>query len=488
MTTAIPDERPLRGGSRDSYAVLEGLEGAQPTELELTDQLLAPIFHPPRWLSWAIAATGSVALFLFLVIAYTATTGIGLWGNNIPVAWAFAITDFVWWIGIGHAGTFISAFLLLLEQKWRTSINRVAEAMTLFALMQAAIFPILHLGRPWFFYWLFPYPSTMEVWPQFRSALVWDAAAIGTYFFVSLLFWYSGLIPDMALARDRARGIWRRRVYGVFALGWYGHAMAWNRYRIAYGLLAGITTPLVISVESIIGTDFATAVLPGWHSTIVPPYFFAGALYSGFALVLTIMIPLRRLYRLENVVTKAHLDAMGKMALLTGNIVAYAWAAEYFMAWWTGDPTGTHIYMHVRPVGPYAAIFWIVVFGIFITPQLLWSRTIRTNPVALFSLTIIINVSMWLEAFIVIVSSLSGGHLPSTWRAYSPTAIDLCLLGGTLGFFLFLFLLFIRFFPFIPISDLKRMTYALRHEARRVEAAREQWARERDQYARPPVR
>jgi molybdopterin-containing oxidoreductase family membrane subunit len=323
---------PADPDTRDEAVIL----GRQ-TDAELTDQLLGVVLTPPRWIAPALVVTGAGSVVLFLALGYTVVTGVGVWGNNIPVAWAFAITNFVWWIGIGHAGTFISAFLLLLEQKWRTSINRFSEAMTLFAIVQAGMFPVMHMGRCWFFYWLIPYPSTMQVWPQFRSSLTWDVAAVTTYFSVSLMFWYLGLVPDLAVMRDRAPERWRRRIYGLFALGWSGSSREWNRYRVAYGLLGGFACPLVISVHSIVSMDFAIAQLPGWHSLIFPPYFVAGAIYSGFAMVLTLMLPARRIYRLENVITKRHLDNMGKMLLLTGWIVTYAYLIEDFTAWYSGD-------------------------------------------------------------------------------------------------------------------------------------------------------
>jgi molybdopterin-containing oxidoreductase family membrane subunit len=441
------------------------------SDAALTDQLLRPILEPPRWLVPAMAVTALGSLVLFVAVGYTVTTGIGVWGNNIPVAWAFAITNFVWWIGIGHAGTFISAFLLLLEQRWRTSINRVAEAMTLFAVVQAGLFPLLHMGRPWFFYWLVPYPATMRVWPQFRSSLPWDVAAVTTYFTVSLLFWYLGLVPDLAIVRDRAPGELRRRIYGVLALGWRGSARAWGRYRIAYGLLAGLATPLVVSVHSIVSTDFAIASLPGWHSTIFPPYFVAGALYSGFAMVVALVLPVRRLYRLENVITEAHLDVLGKMLLLTGWIVTYSYGCEIFIAWLSGNRYEMWTHLHARPFGPIAVTFWIVIFGNVVAPQALWSRWVRVNPIPLFVVTCFAQLGMWMERFMLIVSSEEQDFLPSSWNVYHPSIIDFSILFGTISFFLFLFLLFLRFFPFIPISDLLLMRFEMRQEEREERAA-----------------
>ncbi len=436
------------------------LEGERRSYEAIADELLAKVLEPPRWMRPALLVTFLGTLVLFGAIAYTVTTGIGTWGNNIPVAWAFGITNFVWWIGIGHAGTFISAFLLLLEQKWRTSINRFAEAMTLFAVMQAGLFPLLHLGRPWFFYWLIPYPNTMAMWPQFRSALTWDVAAVMTYFTVSLLFWYLGLVPDLAAMRERAPSLWRRRVYAVFALGWRGSARDWHRWRIGYGLLGGLATPLVVSVHSIVSSDFAIAQLPGWHSLIFPPYFVAGAIYSGFAMVLSLMIPARRLYRLEHVITTKHLDSMGKMLLVTGWIVLYAYVVEVWSAWYSGDPFETFLHLHARPFGPYAFVYWTVIFCNCVVPQVLWSRRARRSPVVLWIAALFIQIGMWSERLMLIVSSQAQDFLPSSWGLYRPTIVDGALLVGTISFFLFLFLLFLRFVPFIPVSELQQ----LRHE------------------------
>jgi molybdopterin-containing oxidoreductase family membrane subunit len=427
---------------------------------ELADELLGKVLRPPAWILPALVATGIGTLMLFAAIAYTVTAGIGVWGNDIPVAWAFGITNFVWWIGIGHAGTFISAFLLLLEQKWRTSINRFAEAMTLFALVQAALFPLLHMGRPWFFYWLIPYPSTMRVWPQFRSSLTWDVAAITTYITVSVLFFYLGLIPDLAVMRDRATALWQRRVCAVFALGWYGSASAWRRYRIGYGLLGGLATPLVVSVHSIVSMDFAIGILPGWHSTVFPPYFVAGAIYSGFAMVLMLLLPARRLYRLEHVVTLGHLDRMAKMLLVTGLIVTYSYVVETYTAWHSGDPFELQMYLQTRPFGWIAPVFWTVIVCNCLAPQILWSRRARRSPVVLFVLSLVIQVGMWLERYMLIVSAQSRDFLPSSWFGFAPSIVDGALLTGTISFFLFLFLLFLRFVPFIPVSEV----LALRRE------------------------
>jgi Ni/Fe-hydrogenase subunit HybB-like protein len=452
--------------SRDE-PVLIGL----PSNEAITDDLLDAVLHPPPWMTPALAVTGLGSLALFAFVAYTLVTGIGVWGNDVPVAWAFAITNFVWWIGIGHAGTFISAFLLLLEQQWRTSINRFAEGMTLFAIVQAGLFPLLHLGRAWFFYWLIPYPSTMRVWPNFRSSLPWDVVAVTTYFTVSLLFCYLGLVPDLAAMRDRASERWRRRIYGVFAMGWSGSALEWSRHRAAYGLLAGLATPLVISVHSIVSMDFAIAVLPGWHSLIFPPYFVAGAIYSGFAMVLTLMLPARRLYGLGHVITNKHLDNMGKMLLTTGWIVTYSYIVEHFCAWYSGDAFERHTYLVDRPFGPYAVCFWTVVVCNCVVPQALWWKRVRTTPVFLWVASLFIQVGMWLERFMLIVTSQHADFLPSSWAGYRPSFVDVGILAGTISFFLFLFLLFLRVVPFIPVGELKELKHRLEREDRE-EAAR----------------
>jgi Ni/Fe-hydrogenase subunit HybB-like protein len=376
------------------------------------------------------------------------------------VAWAFAITDFVWWIGIGHAGTFISAFLLLLNQHWRSSINRIAEAMTIFALVNAGLFPILHLGRPWFFYWLVPYPATMGVWPNFKSALPWDIAAVTTYLTVSLLFWYTGLIPDLATARDHMSSRIARRAYGIFALGWRGASVEWRQHRTAMVLLAALATPLVISVHSVVSLDFSISQLPGWHSTIFPPYFVVGAIYSGFAMVLLLMLPLRRAYRLEDIITKRHLDAMAKLLLAMALMLTYAYVVELFLAWYSNDPHERFTFLFERPFGTYALLYWIMILCNVVTPQLFWWKRCRTSVPVLFAASGMILAGMWLERFIIIVASLHRDFLPSSWHFYRPTWVDLGLIGGSVGLFGMLFLLFVRFIPFVAISEVKR----LRHE------------------------
>jgi molybdopterin-containing oxidoreductase family membrane subunit len=439
------------------FRVLE-FEGS---DRALTDQLLAPLHGVGTawWILFAISLAGT-ALFV-VTIAITLSRGIGMWGNNIPVAWAFAITDFVWWIGIGHAGTFISAFLLLLNQNWRSSINRIAEAMTIFALVNAGIFPILHLGRPWFFYWLIPYPATMGVWPNFKSALPWDIAAVTTYLTVSLLFWYAGLIPDLAAARDHLTSRPARRAYGIFALGWRGTSIEWRQHRIAMVLLAALATPLVVSVHSVVSLDFAIAQLPGWHSTIFPPYFVVGAIYSGFAMVMLLVLPLRRAYRLEHVITKRHLDAMAKLTLAMALMLTYAYVIEIFLAWYSQEPHERFTHLFERPFGTYAAIYWVMIFCNVITPQALWWKRCRTSVPVLFTVSGLILAGMWLERFIIIVVSLHRDFLPSSWHVFRPTWVDGGLLAGSIGLFGLLFLLFVRFVPFVAISEVKRLRHDL---------------------------
>ena len=399
-----------------------------------------------------------LVMVLFYSIAYLLAEGTGIWGINVPVAWGFAIINFVWWIGIGHAGTLISAILLLLRQKWRTSINRFAEAMTLFAVACAGIFPLIHLGRPWFFYWLFPYPNTMGVWPQFRSPLVWDVFAVSTYATVSLLFWYIGLIPDLATLRDRARHRFAQVAYGVLAMGWRGSAIHWHRYETAYLLLAGLATPLVVSVHTIVSFDFAVGIIPGWHSTIFPPYFVAGAIYSGFAMVLTLAIPLRAAYGLHDLITMRHLDNMAKILLTTGMIVAYGYVMEIFFAWYSGNLFEQSMIAN-RMTGPYAPAFWALIACNALTPQLLWSPRIRANVAVLFAIALIVNVSMWLERFIIVVTSLHRDYLPSSWDTYAPTVWDWATFIGTIGLFVALLFLFIRLLPMISIFEMRELVH-----------------------------
>ncbi len=437
----------------------------RPSDAALSEQLLSVVWKPRSRLWFAaLAITFAGTILLAVSVTYTLVTGIGVWGNNIPVGWAFGIINFVWWIGIGHAGTFISAILLLLEQRWRTSINRFAEAMTLFAVMQAGLYPLLHLGRPWFAYWLIPYPSTLQAWPQWKSALPWDAVAITTYFTVSLLFWYLGLIPDFASLRDRAPGRWRRIVYGVLSLGWRGSARDFRHYRILYGLFAGLATPLVVSVHSIVSSDFATALVPGWHATIFPPFFVAGAIFSGFAMVLTLLIPARRVFHLKNVVTQRHLDNLAKLTLVTSWIVIYAYVIEAFVTWYSGSEYDIYQYFVARPAGPNNTVFWVQMACNALVPQLLWSPRVRRSTIALWVISIFVNVGMWAERFVIVVMSLQRDFLPSAWHAYRPTWVDISMFAGTISFFLFLFLIFLRVFPFIPVAEVKELNHELRRE------------------------
>lgn len=434
----------------------------------LTQRLLRPIWEGGAswWIAFAITGAGSI--FFVSALLYTALTGIGTWGNNIPVAWAFAITNFVWWIGIGHAGTFISAILLLFEQNWRNSINRLAEAMTLFAIINAAAFPVIHLGRPWYGYWIFPYPATMKVWPNFRSALPWDAAAISTYFTVSLMFWYVGLLPDFASARDSAPTLAKRRIYGVFALGWRGAATSWKNWQLAYLILGGLAAPLVLSVHSVVSLDFAITQLPGWHSTIFPPYFVSGAIYSGFAMVLTLMLPMRRIFAVKDIITTRHLDAMAKLILVTGSVVYYTYAVETFLAWYSGNEFEAAMLIRLRLTGPYAWAVWLTFAINFIAPNLMWFRVFRQNAILLWIVSIFINIAMWFERFFIIVGSLATDFLPSSWHLYKPTFIDGSIFLGTFFLFLFLFLLFVRFVPFIPIAEVKEIRHELAEEEERL--------------------
>jgi molybdopterin-containing oxidoreductase family membrane subunit len=428
------------------------------TFASVTDKISAVVLtgRTPRW--WFIGFAISFAgMMLFLLsVTYLVLKGIGIWGVNIPVGWGFDIINFVWWIGIGHAGTLISAILLLLRQEWRTSINRFAEAMTLFAVACAGMFPILHLGRPWLFYWLLPYPNTMGVWPQFRSPLMWDVFAVSTYATVSLMFWFVGLIPDLATLRDRSTSRTGRFIYGMLAMGWRGSARHWHRYETAYLLLAALSAPLVVSVHTIVSFDFAVGVIPGWHATIFPPYFVAGAIYAGFAMVMTLAIPLRTAYGLEDFITARHLDYMGRVMLATGLIVAYGYMMETFTAWYSGNPYESYMITN-RFVGPYAGMYWSLLVCNVVVPQLLWFRRVRANVPLLFVVCMFVNVGMWLERFIIIVTSLHRDFLPSSWGMYHGTFWDWSTFIGTIGLFLTLLFLFIRFLPMISIFEMRTL-------------------------------
>jgi molybdopterin-containing oxidoreductase family membrane subunit len=424
----------------------------------VTDKISAVVLtrQTPRgwWIGFGI---GFVLLMVLMqAVGYLLLRGIGIWGINVPVAWGFDIINFVWWIGIGHAGTLISAILLLLRQEWRTSINRFAEAMTLFAVACAGLYPVLHLGRPWLMYWLFPYPNTMAIWPNFRSPLVWDVFAVSTYATVSFMFWFVGLIPDFATLRDRSPSRVGRWIYGMLAMGWRGSARHWHRYETAYLLLAGLSTPLVLSVHTIVSFDFAVSVLPGWHATIFPPYFVAGAIYAGFAMVITLAIPLRAYYGLDDFITMRHLDNMGRVMLAAGLIVAYGYMMETFMAFYSAN-SYEEFMMTNRFFGPYRVMYWSLILCNVLVPQLLWFRRVRANLPLLFVVATFVNIGMWLERYVIIVVSLSADFLPSSWGLYTGSIWDWATFIGTFGLFLTLFFLFVRFLPMISIFEMRTL-------------------------------
>ena len=411
--------------------------------------------HRNWWFAFILAV--SVMSMLVVNIGYLFWEGVGIWGNNNPVGWGWPIVNFVFWVGIGHAGTLISAVLYLFRQDWRTGINRFAEAMTIFAVICAAVFPGIHVGRVWAAYWLFPLPNQMQMWPNFRSPLLWDVFAVGTYATVSLLFWYFGLIPDLATLRDRAKTKFRKLGYGIFSLGWSGSARHWHRYERAYMILAGLATPLVLSVHSVVSFDFATSQLPGWHTTIFPPYFVAGAIFSGFAMVVTLAVPARHVFGLKHIITVRHLENMNKIILVTGSMVGYAYAMEFFMAWYSANQYEAFAFVN-RAFGTYWWAYWIMVSCNVISPQLFWSRYMRTNPVAMWIVSIFVNIGMWFERFVITVTSLSRDFLPSSWAYFSPTPVDIMMLIGSFGLFSTLFLLFLRWLPIIAIAEVKTMT------------------------------
>ena len=402
----------------------------------------------------AIAISSSLLLMMVAMIGWLVWDGIGIWGVSVPVGWGWAIVNFVFWVGIGHAGTLISAILFLFRQRWRTSINRFAEAMTLFAVMCALIFPGIHVGRIWAAYYMFPIPNQMGMWPNFRSPLLWDVFAVGTYFTVSLLFWYTGLIPDLASLRDRAKTKIRKIVLGIFSLGWRGGNRQWQHYEIAYLLLAGLSTPLVLSVHSVVSTDFATSVIPGWHTTIFPPYFVAGAIFSGFAMVSTLAIITRKIFGLEDFITIKHLEKMNIIMLTTGMMVGYAYGCEFFIAWYGGNEYERFAFLN-RAFGPYAWAYWTMISCNVLAPQIFWSKKLRTNVAVTFVATIFINIGMWFERFVIVVTSLSRDFLPSSWDYYTPTIFDIGIFVGSFGLFFTLFLIFLRFLPIIAVSEVK---------------------------------
>jgi Ni/Fe-hydrogenase subunit HybB-like protein len=437
---------------------LDPVLGPGHTYASVTDKIAAVVLTRRPSMGWIVGFSVSfcVVMVLFVSLAWLITKGVGIWGINIPIGWGFAIVNFVWWIGIGHAGTLISAILFLLNQKWRTSINRFAEAMTLFAVACAGIFPLIHTGRPWMAYYMMPYPSTMGIWPQFRSPLIWDVFAVSTYGTVSLMFWFVGLLPDLATLRDRAKSRAQQVIYGILSMGWRGSAHHWHRYQSAYLLLAGLATPLVLSVHTVVSFDFAIAIVPGWHTTIFPPYFVAGAIYSGFAMVLTLAIPLRKAYGLEDFITMRHLDNMAKVMLATGLIVAYGYAIEFFMAFYSGNKFDVFL-AEQRLHGPYAHFYFALILCNILVPQLLWFEKVRRNVVALFLMSLVVNTGMWLERFVIVVISLTRDFVPSAWGRYSATFWDYSTFVGTIGLFVMLIFLFVRALPAIAIAEMREL-------------------------------
>ncbi|MBP8195578.1 MAG: polysulfide reductase NrfD [Deltaproteobacteria bacterium] len=445
---AVLEPEPLLQNN-PSFAAITNVV-CRPVELEVKKT-------PIGWILSFLVAISLLGLY-GATLTYLVTTGIGVWGNNSPVYWAWDITNFVWWIGIGHAGTLISAILFLFRQKWRTAINRFAEAMTVFAVLCALQFPIFHTGRPWLAaYWLFPLPNQMSMWPNFRSPLMWDVFAVSTYGLVSVLFWYVGLIPDLATLRDRATTRTRAILYGIFAMGWRGSNRHWQHYERAYLILAGISTPLVLSVHSVVSFDFATSVLPGWHATIFPPYFVAGAVFSGFGLVMTLMVLAREFYGLKDLVTMRVLENMNKIMLVTGTMVGYAYGMEFFIAWYGGNPYERFTFIN-RAMGPYAWAYWTMISCNVISPQLFWFRFIRRSVPLMFIISIFVNIGMWFERFVIIATSLHRDFTPAAWGYFRPTWIDVSMYLGTFGLFFTLFLLFLRFVPMIAISEIKGVT------------------------------
>lgn len=451
------DERSPPGG--------EAWIAGEQTLTTITETIASRVSSPRTLRPWlfglAIAFAGTLALAFGIYVLFTRY--VGIWGIDVPVAWGIAIATFVWWIGIGHAGTLISAILLLAGQPWRRSINRFAETMTLFAVLCAALFPILHLGRPEFFYWLVPYPNTYGYWPNFLSPLVWDLFAISTYATISIIFWYTGLVPDLATMRDRSHGL-RARVYGLFALGWRGSGRHWERHQRAYLLFAGLATPLVLSVHTVVSFDFAVTQVPGWHFTMFPPYFVAGAIFSGFAMVLTLLIPARAWFGLRDFITPRHLDACAKLMLTSGLIVAYGYGAEVFFGWYSGDPherdlVYSHLYGHSAP------LFWTIIGLNVVAAQALWLRRVRRSVVALFILSILINIGMWLERYLIVIGSLEHTFMPTMAGEYTATFWDWLIFVGTLFFFLFLMLLFVRFVPMLAIAELRELQHERGHAA-----------------------
>ena len=413
--------------------------------------------RPPK--AWYVIFGCAVVLLgtLLTMIVHLLINGVGVWGNNQPVAWAWPIVNFVFWVGIGHAGTLISAILFLFRQGWRTAINRFSEAMTIFAVICAGMFPAIHVGRIWVIYWVFPIPNQMSMWPNFRSPLLWDVFAVSTYFSVSLLFWYMGMGPDLATLRDRAVTKVRRFWYGVFSLGWTGSNRQWHRYERAYLILAALAPPLVLSVHSVVSFDFAVAQLPGWHTTIFPPYFVAGAIFSGFAMVLSLAIPARALFGFKDIITERHVELMCKIIMATGMMVGYAYAMEFFMAWYSGNKYEGFTFVN-RATGPYWWAYWIMVSCNVICPQIFWWKKARTNMLLVFVVSIFVNIGMWFERFVITVTSLNRDFLPSSWNYFSPTWVDLLTFAGSFGLFFTFFMLFCRYLPQVALSEVKNVT------------------------------
>ncbi|MFN8483491.1 MAG: NrfD/PsrC family molybdoenzyme membrane anchor subunit [Anaerolineae bacterium] len=447
---------PVDGGAANGHDP-DPLIAPGQTMRSVTDKILGIVLQRHTPWGWVVgfAIAFVFTMGLMMTITWLLWRGVGIWGNQIPVGWAFDIINFVWWIGIGHAGTLISAILLLLVQPWRTAINRFAEAMTLFAVACAGLFPLLHTGRPWYAFWMLPYPATTGMWPQFRSPLLWDVFAVTTYLLVSIMFWYTGLVPDLASLRDKTKRIWIARTAGIFALGWRNSARHWARHGRIYYLMAAISTPLVLSVHSIVSFDFAVSILPGWHATIFPPYFVAGAIYAGFAMVLTLMIPLRRFYDLKGLVTARHVDNMAKVMLVSGLVVAYGYTMEFWTAYYSGNLYERQLFFWYRPFGPYWMVFWGMILCNIIVPQALWFRFIRRNTILLWIVAMFVNFGMWFERFNIIVTSLAEGFLPATWRTYTPTQWDFSMFFGTIGMFLALIFLFVRFLPMISVFEVR---------------------------------
>ncbi|MEC3878377.1 NrfD/PsrC family molybdoenzyme membrane anchor subunit [Parapedobacter sp. 10938] len=445
--------------------------GKDITYAKVTDDILLPVENKPNkawWIGFTLAALG--ALLWVFSVGYTFWTGIGAWGLNKTVGWAWDITDFVWWVGIGHAGTLISAVLLIFRQNWRNSINRSAEAMTIFAVICAATYVVAHMGRPWLAYWIFPLPNQFgSLWVNFNSPLVWDAFAISTYFTVSLVFWYCGLLPDIASVRDRAAGL-KRRIYSIMSFGWNGSVKTWQRFEIVSLILAGISTPLVLSVHTIVSMDFATSVIPGWHTTIFPPYFVAGAIFSGFAMVQTLLLVMRKVLNFENYITMFHIESMNKIILATGSIVGVAYLTELFIAWYSGSEYEMYAFAN-RIAGPYWWAYWTMMTCNVISPQLFWFKRIRTSIPISWVLSIVVNIGMWFERFVIIVTSLHRDYLPSSWAMFYPSWVDVGVFVGSVGVFFTLFLLFLRFLPGIAIAEVKLLlkSSSLQHKTKLIE-------------------